>query len=217
MKTKKYVARLIEINNYFPQFPPVTQGGAKPTKLPDEDISDLLEFGLPPTWQKQMALMDFDPVEHPIQDFVEFCERMEEWEIINSHKHKTGKEKPKNSGEQKPSVLKKPKEAKVCLLHGKGLHSTDQCRTLIWQADRMKKQQEAQTPQGRKKVQEEVNLQETIKQSLREMAKEHAKKRMKLQQAQEEHHYLDTIGKAFNPITLDDDSTASSSMFNDDE
>ena len=31
------------------------------TKLPEDEILDLLEFGIPNTWQKAMLLQDFDP------------------------------------------------------------------------------------------------------------------------------------------------------------
>ena len=38
---------------------------------------DLLEFGIPNTWQKAMLLQDFDPQVHTVNDFVQFCERLE--------------------------------------------------------------------------------------------------------------------------------------------
>ena len=62
MNTHEYIARLIEMNNYIPQFPPTTANGNAPEKLPAEELVDLLEFGVPNSWQKAMILQDFDPL-----------------------------------------------------------------------------------------------------------------------------------------------------------
>ena len=46
MKIKEYVARVVQINNYLPQFPPTTPlGNSK--KIPNNKLLDLLKFGTP--------------------------------------------------------------------------------------------------------------------------------------------------------------------------
>ena len=78
MNTHEYVARLIEINNYIPQFPPTTPNGNTPEKCPTEELVDLLEFPVPNSWQKAMILQNFDPSQKMVQEFVQFCERLEQ-------------------------------------------------------------------------------------------------------------------------------------------
>ena len=38
---------------------------------------DIAEFSVPATWQKTMIMHGFDPANHTIQEFIEFCERIE--------------------------------------------------------------------------------------------------------------------------------------------
>ena len=46
MFIKKYVARVVKINNYLPHFPPsIPLGNSK--KLPNIKLLELLEFGIP--------------------------------------------------------------------------------------------------------------------------------------------------------------------------
>ena len=47
IKTQEFVAHLIEINSYLPKFPPTTTGGEEPASLPDDELIDILEFGMP--------------------------------------------------------------------------------------------------------------------------------------------------------------------------
>lgn len=55
------------------QFP----GATHHTKVPDDELLDLLDFGIPSSLQEAMTLQDFNPVEHTISKFVSFCEHME--------------------------------------------------------------------------------------------------------------------------------------------
>jgi hypothetical protein len=49
-----------------------------PTKPPNDEILDLLEFGIPNCWQtKAMVLQDFDLLDHVIPQCVSFCKQME--------------------------------------------------------------------------------------------------------------------------------------------
>ena len=125
LKTREFVARLIEINSYLPEFPPTTTGGADPASLPDDELLDILEFGMPSSWQKQMVLQDFDPLQHTIKDFTEFCEHMEQVEAHEGTKVTPSpmskkSECSKSSGSKKRGREQVEQEVeKYCMLHGK--------------------------------------------------------------------------------------------------
>jgi len=152
MKIREYVARVIEINDLLAKFPPAIPGQSA-TKLPDDEILDLLEFGLPNTWQRNMVLQDFDPLAGDTAAFVAFCERMEQVEATETTEKSNGQQKAasrsKSSKETAPKGNKKRRrnvandsenndqETPVCMLHGPG-HSTDQCKVLKDQAKKLK-------------------------------------------------------------------------------
>ena len=77
MKVRQYVARVLEINKILQQFP--LQAGENANlsqKLPSDEILDLSEFDMPSFWQKTIVVQGFDPLEHIIQELVNFCERL---------------------------------------------------------------------------------------------------------------------------------------------
>ena len=55
MKIRDYAAHLSEINNYLPSFPPYANGD-KPEALPEDEMVDLMEFGVPNSWQRHMTM-----------------------------------------------------------------------------------------------------------------------------------------------------------------
>ena len=165
MKTRDYVARLSELNSYLPSFPPVTAGGSAPEKLPDDEIVDLLEFGVPNAWQREMIIQDFDPLQHTIAEFVEFGERMEQVESTDGgQKDRNRKNGKRARGSDGPAAKKGGKADKAdgyyCLLHGHNkTHGSDDCHALKGQAKRMKQTYEAQAPDKKKayKKKQELN------------------------------------------------------------
>jgi len=48
MTTKKYTARVVEINIYFKYFPWVEGSSGPPEKLAEDELIDIMEFGCPP-------------------------------------------------------------------------------------------------------------------------------------------------------------------------
>ena len=62
MPVQDYIAQVTEINN---------------TKLPDNEILDLLEFRIPIKWQRQMQVQNFKPTSGTLRDFQDFCDRLE--------------------------------------------------------------------------------------------------------------------------------------------
>ena len=59
MKIRDYVDRLLEISNYLKYLPDRT-GEAEATVLPDNEIMDILMYGIPNTWQKKIVELNFD-------------------------------------------------------------------------------------------------------------------------------------------------------------
>ena len=171
------MARLIEINSYLPEFPPTTTGGADPASLPDDELLDILEFGMPSSWQKQMVLQDFDPLQHTIKQFTEFCERMEQVEAHEGTKVTSSSSNKKSEGSKSSGSKKRGREQveqeveKYCMLHGKGNHSTEDCRTLKAQAKHMKATYEAQMPENHQKLKNRQELHAIIAESVEEALK----------------------------------------------
>ena len=73
LKTRLYVARVTELNNYLKQFPPF----ADDQSIPQDELMDIFEFSMPATWQKQAIIQGFDIMQHTPNEFVEFCEHLE--------------------------------------------------------------------------------------------------------------------------------------------
>ena len=85
MTFRVYMARLVEINNKLSLFPPFA-GDAQ--KMDDSELLDIGEFAIPSSWQRQMILQDVDPLQGTIQNLVDFCERMERTELMDSESGK---------------------------------------------------------------------------------------------------------------------------------
>ena len=149
MKTCTYVARIMELNNYLPLFPRLADG-VEPTKLAEDEIKDLLEFGMPKSYQRAMALQGFDPMIHTITEFVEFCERLEAVETYDAPTKPAGNLKGSNKTSNKNSKRKREGNTAnpvsetdtanyFCLLHGDNpTHNTDNCYALKNSVKKMK-------------------------------------------------------------------------------
>ena len=99
MSIRVYVNRVLELNDQLASYPG-TGDNTDGTKLPEYKILDLLESGIPNTWQKAMLLQDFDPQVHTVNDFVQFCERLETMESedkLPREKHTNNNAKRKRS------------------------------------------------------------------------------------------------------------------------
>jgi hypothetical protein len=134
MNVRKFVARIQEINNYLPFFPPQVPG--EPIqKLDDDEVIDLMEFGVPRAWQKKMEEHNFDSTNTTIGEFLAFCERMERIEIGGGNDDR--KRKPLDVRNGKPSQKGTGKH--YCLLHGNNAtHDTDGCFTIKNQVEGLK-------------------------------------------------------------------------------
>jgi hypothetical protein len=147
---REFMTRLVEINQYLKEFPPFAENQA----LPEDEILDIAEFAIPATWQKTMVLQGFDPTTHSINEFIEFCERLEFAEGFqpNSKTSET-KSQADPSGSSTGALMRPAKSSvrgnnkkkrknpdetgKFCILHQVSDHDSSECKVLNEQARRM--------------------------------------------------------------------------------
>jgi len=177
--TRRWVARLQEINMMLEEFPP---DYSKEQMLRPEDTMEVLEYGIPNKWKAEMIKAGFVPASHTSTEFVEFCERQESSEqMLGSNINKTA-----NTQEQKGSMPKVTPEgtennsgshklnAKTsktrsnpqtrcrtfvesngndgCALHvNSTTHRSNACKVLLAQAESMRKQAAAKFDQYKNK------------------------------------------------------------------
>lgn len=166
---REHVARAVEINGYLPFFPQ-PRAGVEPTKLDEDELLDILEFGCPSAWQKQMLLQNFDPMEHSMVEFVQFCERVEltEEPLQEPTETKTKKKRRTENGNN---------GKKNCMLHGNDCgHTTEECRTLKAQAKRMKSTYESQHPEKKKAYKQKQELHALVMEAVESALKTGKKK-----------------------------------------
>lgn len=73
-KFRAYKNRLVDMNNDLARFPP---NFSPAQKLDQEELIDILQFGMPSKWQRNMVRDNFNPADHGLQDLVDYCERQE--------------------------------------------------------------------------------------------------------------------------------------------
>ena len=135
-----YCARFAELNKYLESFPPYA--GATQC-LPQDEVLEHLEFAIPNSWQKQMVMQGFVTMEHSIQDFLEFCECMEFGEEVYDSSHTSQRATTRTGDKEADSKQRagnssSKRKSKYCLYHGhNSTHTTDECKVLINQADKM--------------------------------------------------------------------------------
>lgn len=159
MSTREFTARVTELNAYLKEFPPFQED----QHLDDPEIMDILEFGVPNSWQKNMVMQGFDPMIHTTAEFVCFCERHEFTEGALDNSEDKNKVKPKaslksssNDGKSraKPSVeaisynknKRKATSDKWCDLHQTHGHNTSECKVVQSQISKMRASWESVRP-----------------------------------------------------------------------
>jgi len=121
----------------IPQLPPhfnATQ------MLSDDEIIDILLFGAPKSWQREMDRQGLDPLASAPHDVATFMECIEMSEDFDSDK-KTTKVAP-GKGKKMSGYNKGNSDAdgsKHCMLHGNNnAHDASECKTLMAQAEKLK-------------------------------------------------------------------------------
>ena len=174
LSVREHVARVVEINQALEQFP-MADDMEPVQKLDDDELMDILEFGTPNSWQKQMILHDFDPINGNTADFIQFCERMEKTEDKPAPKKENanGKKRAHNKhGNKKEERPKKGNSSHCCMLHGPNdVHNTNECRTLKFQAERMKQTCKAQHPTEKKNYKQRQEMHMLVAEAVAEALK----------------------------------------------
>jgi hypothetical protein len=130
MKTRIFVNHLHRINfNELPQLPPFATG----QELSNDQLLDIILFGIQKSWVKEMDKQDFDPFDREdIQAVIQSCECMESAEDTN-HTQKSGSTS-KNSHKKTMFSNNKGKPSKSnskwCECHKTHTHDTSKCSVL---------------------------------------------------------------------------------------
>ena len=169
---REYVDRILELNDYLVYFP-TKDGEADATKLPDEEILDILVFGIPNTWQKKMVELGFDSLSHTPNEFIEVCERISFGETTETGQTVKAKQNASekgakllpNSSVKNFSKIKnnnnlKNKE-KYCPLHKTYGHDSNDCKVIQAQVKRMASAWEVGGATNLKKQKQEYQTKKT--------------------------------------------------------
>jgi hypothetical protein len=196
MTTREFAARVAELNAYLKDFPPF----ANNQELPEEEVLDLLEFGVPNSWQKNMVLQGFEPLNHTASEFVAFCERHEftEGSLDNSEKN-VAKPKPSpKGGDDRKSGAKSSVEAhsnkkrkhsdKWCDLHQTHGHDTSECKVVQAQIQKMRQSWEP-VRHNKNKMEHSKKGEKDKKEHLMSLVKEGIKSYIKTKKQKQEKSY----------------------------
>jgi len=139
MPVRECLMHILRINSQeIPRLPPNFNNDAH--SLGNDEIIDILLFGTPKSWQREMDRQGVDPLASTPHDAATFMERIEMSEDFDSDK-KTTKVAP-GKGKKKSGYNKRNLDAdgsKHCMLHGNNnTHDASECKTLMVQAKKLK-------------------------------------------------------------------------------
>ena len=124
MAVKQYVSNILHINEVeIPLLPPflADQG------LSEDELMDMILFGCPSSWTKEMDKQGLNPENITLMDCVSFFERLEESEGFDT----SATAIKKNDGKKKKTEHNKIVSGdKHCLIHGPNSHSSNACNEL---------------------------------------------------------------------------------------
>ena len=137
MKVRTYYQHLLRINmDEIPRLPPF----AVDQELGMDEMLDILLFGTPKSWQREMDRQGYDPMDNPITLTLDFMERQEANEEFDADKAtKTSSKKEGKSKDGKSNAKPNGKQKYYCMLHGNNnSHDTKDCHQLQKEAKRLK-------------------------------------------------------------------------------
>ena len=108
-------------------------------QLPDEEILDIILFGIRKSWEKEMDRQGFDPLDRSLADVIAKLEDIESAEGFDAEATKVPAKTTKKKSPPKPSnESNQGNNKKHCLYHGWGGHTTDECDKLKQQVKKLK-------------------------------------------------------------------------------
>ena len=135
MKAREFFNNFSRINNdEIPLLPPRYN---RAQSLTNDEVIDILLFAFPKSWQGEMERQGYDPLLGTVNELITFCERLENAEDLDKKPSANTKSDNKKTDTSKKAKSSGHKE-KTCLLHGKGSHDTNECKTLQTQVTKMK-------------------------------------------------------------------------------
>ncbi len=133
MKVREFLIRLLHINREeIPYLP--TYDGRAPTPLQDDEVIDIIINAVPKSWMREMDRQGNDPDVMSPGAFVKALENIE-----TAEENLPDDNAAKGNGKSKK--LAKTGNGggqKYCALHGKGSHTTDECKSMQAQVKKMK-------------------------------------------------------------------------------
>jgi len=129
MTVRQYVTCLHRINN---EELPLLYPHNPNQRLPIDELVDIVWYGIPKSWTKEMDKQNFDPFRnHDLEGLVDFCERMEACEDggPTDPKH-TNKKKDTKKSKTSTSGNKAKEGDKWCEYHESSTHSTAECAVM---------------------------------------------------------------------------------------
>ena len=127
---KDYIARYNELNGYLAMF----NDNGDANKIADDEVMEHMEFAIPHSWQKQMILQGFNVIDSTIDEFIEFCERLEMTDDTPDKNNDAKKQSKKRKDSDGTSTKKSKPQGKnkfLCELCGwNPTHNTSDCRTI---------------------------------------------------------------------------------------
>jgi len=106
--------------------------------LSEDEIVDILLFGTPKSWQREMDRQGFDPLAKTPAEVVAFMERIEMSEDFDADKKVVKVNNQKTNNNKKKTTSTGSGGSKYCMLHGNCSHSTEECNTLKAEAKKLK-------------------------------------------------------------------------------
>ena len=135
MTTRQYVNHLTRINEQELVWLPPFRGEASSFTI--DEFKEIVLYGIPNSWRKEMDKFDFDPYSHTVMQLVEFCERMEASDEQNGTDKSKGEKKGNGTSykKSKPSsrfdkYSHKKEGGKWCEYHETDTHNTKDCQTI---------------------------------------------------------------------------------------
>jgi hypothetical protein len=139
MKVKTYFMNIQRINDEeIPRLPPNFNAAQK---IQPDELIDILLFGTPKSWQREMDRQGFDPLTHTAQQVIDFMERIEmteDFDVDKKVQHVTKKGNNHNN-KRKNDTTSDADGSKYCMMHGKNnTHDTSECKSLKAQVKKLK-------------------------------------------------------------------------------